>query len=174
VLESAIEREEAKWQELDSRTYKNFGPTDQESMLSLLNEKVSEVYRMVVGDSDSNLSMHLTPHTYHLFVYLARHEFSTLNYFFLHTGTIAMLTAIEHRMEELFRQREALPSSYLATAEKAKEKERRMRHRQEKMEKQKEAQDLRIKRSLERSQAPAKKREGIPHFVLSIFIHSST
>lgn len=75
-------------------------------------------------------------------------------------GTIAMLTAIEHRMEELFKQRDALPAAYLVAAEKTKEKERRLRHRHEKIEKQKEAQDMRIKRALERSQAPAKKKEG--------------
>lgn len=58
-MEAAIEREEIKWQELDGRAYRNFGPanTDQEDMLSALNAKVSEVYNMVVGDSESNLGM---------------------------------------------------------------------------------------------------------------------
>jgi hypothetical protein len=47
-------------------------------------------------------------------------------------------------------------------AEKAREKQRRHRAREEKLEQQKEIQELRLKKSLERSKAPVIKRTGKP------------
>ncbi|PRP84665.1 hypothetical protein PROFUN_07915, partial [Planoprotostelium fungivorum] len=69
---------------------------------------------------------------------------------------------IEKRMEELFEAIDSLPKEYVQNAEKAKEKERRQRLRAEKLEVQKVSQELRIKRALERSQAPTVKRTGKP------------
>ena len=93
-----------------------------------------------------------------------------------------MLAAIESRLEELFETIESLPPEKVEAAEKvlyqsksrinslippqnallqAKEKERRMRLREEKMEEQRLAQEERLKRALERAQADPKKRVTI-------------
>lgn len=97
-----------------------------------------------------------------------------------------MLAAIENRMEELFETIENLPAEKIEAAEKvlaemfsgwnlnpftpslpiltlypplqAKEKERRVRQREEKLEEQRQAQEERLRRALERSQADPKKR----------------
>lgn len=72
--------------------------------------------------------------------------------------TLVILTHIENFMAELFNQQNNLPQSYLTAAIKTKEKEHRIKQRIDKIEKQKIAQELRIKKSLERAQAPIKKK----------------
>lgn len=66
-------------------------------MLHALRDKVEEVYRSCVGDSGANLS------------------------------TLQMLTSIENRLGELMERMETIPKERLQMAEKAKEKERRIR-----------------------------------------------
>ena len=61
-------------------------------------------------------------------------------------------------MEELFETLDTLPKDYVETAEKAKEKERRMKLRTEKLDIARKAQESRIQRALARSQAPTKKK----------------
>lgn len=65
-------------------------------------------------------------------------------------------------MGELFKQQNNLPQSYLTAAIKTKEKEHRIKQRADKIEKQKLIQEQRIKKSLERSQAPIKKKATKP------------
>lgn len=69
----------------------------QESTLNALGQKVEEVYRSCIGDSEANLS------------------------------TLQMLTAIESRLGDLLDSVELIPAERLAMAERAKEKERRIR-----------------------------------------------
>lgn len=69
----------------------------QESTLNALGQKVEEVYRSCIGHSEANLS------------------------------TLQMLTAIESRLGDLLDSVELIPAERLAMAERAKEKERRIR-----------------------------------------------
>lgn len=69
----------------------------QKSTLSALGQKVEEVYRSCIGDSETNLS------------------------------TLQMLMAIENRLGDLLGSIELIPADRLAMAERVKEKERRLR-----------------------------------------------
>ena len=69
-----------------------------------------------------------------------------------------MLTTIENRLEELFESIESMPPELVADAEKAKEKERRMRLREEKIAAQKAHQEERVRKALERAKADPKKK----------------
>lgn len=75
-------------------------------------------------------------------------------------STLQMLTNIENRLEELFEQIEMMPPEKVEMAEKAKEKERRLRLREEKLEAQRLHQEERVKRALERARADPKKKTG--------------
>lgn len=65
--------------------------------MNTLGQKVQEVYRSCIGDSEANLS------------------------------TLQMLIAIETRLSNLLESMELIPADRLAMAERAKEKERRIR-----------------------------------------------
>ncbi|XP_055725628.1 cilia- and flagella-associated protein 100-like [Salvelinus fontinalis] len=126
------ERERAAELELRARLF-NFGKyksDDQEGMFDSLGVKVEEVYRGCVGDSEANLS------------------------------TLQMLKAIESRLDELLENVEIVPKERLVLAERATEKERRFRLRDEKMHQDKQHQEERLKRALERAQADVKKTTG--------------
>lgn len=135
-LNDAINREEERAKELEMKSkmfsYGEFKAEDQEKMLQTLNKKVEDVYRNCIGDNEANIS------------------------------TLQMLTNIENRLEELFEQIEIMPPERVEMAEKAKEKERRMRLREEKMEQQRLHQEDRVRRALERAQAEPKKKTGKP------------
>ncbi|XP_031571792.1 cilia- and flagella-associated protein 100-like [Actinia tenebrosa] len=135
-LKDAIKREAERAEELEMKSkmfsYGEFKAEDQEKMLAALNKKVEEVYRNCIGDNEANIS------------------------------TLQMLTNIENRLEELFEQIEIMPSDRVEMAEKAKEKERRLRLREEKMEQQRLHQEDRVRRALERAQAEPKKKTGKP------------
>ncbi|KAI8800093.1 hypothetical protein BJ742DRAFT_764473 [Cladochytrium replicatum] len=133
-LNSAIAREEEKAKSLEERA-RLFSPglmgaESQEQMLSELNVKVKEVYRKCIGDNDANLS------------------------------TLQMLTNVENRLEQLFEIIEMMPPDRVEHAEKMKDKERRQRLREEKMEAQRILQEERVQRALERARAPVKKKTG--------------
>ncbi|KAK3737753.1 hypothetical protein QZH41_017217, partial [Actinostola sp. cb2023] len=135
-LKDAIKKEEERAAELEMKSkmfsYGEFKAEDQEKMLAALNNKVEEVYRNCIGDNEANIS------------------------------TLQMLTNIENRLEELFEQIEIMPPDRVEMAEKAKEKERRLRVREEKMEQQRLHQEDRVRRALERAQAEPKKKTGKP------------
>ncbi|KAJ3196675.1 Coiled-coil domain-containing protein 38 [Irineochytrium annulatum] len=135
-LNEAIAREEEKARMLEERS-KLFqsglvGAESQEELLEELNHKVKEVYRKCIGDSDANLS------------------------------TLQMLTSIENKLEQLFELIELMPPEKVEQAEKMKDKERRQRLREEKMEAQRALQEERVQRALERARAPVKKKTGKP------------
>ncbi|XP_071960569.1 cilia- and flagella-associated protein 100-like isoform X2 [Antedon mediterranea] len=134
ILRLTIEREEEKAKELEHKSkmfsFGEFKSEDQEEMLESLNKKVEEVYRNTIGDNEANIS------------------------------TLQMLTNIENRLEELFESIEMMPQEKVEAAEKAKEKERRLRLREEKLEAQRLHQEERVRRALERAQADPKKSTG--------------
>lgn len=73
-------------------------PALQDKLLESLNRKVLDVYRHCIGtQQESNL------------------------------GTVQMLTVIEHHLDELLENLERVPQIKIEQAEKAKEKERRLR-----------------------------------------------
>ncbi|KAJ8046504.1 hypothetical protein HOLleu_05190 [Holothuria leucospilota] len=134
ILTSAIDREEEKAKDLEHKSkmfsFGEFKAEDQEAMLDMLNAKVEEVYANCIGDNEANIS------------------------------TLQMLTNIESKLEELFESIETMPPEKVEAAEKAKEKERRMRLREEKLEAQRIHQEERVRRALERAQADPKKKTG--------------
>ncbi|KAL2090602.1 hypothetical protein ACEWY4_012865 [Coilia grayii] len=134
VINCQIQREEEKVAELELRVRLfNFGDLkneEQDAMLHTLKGKVEEVYRCCAGDGGANLD------------------------------TLQMLTVIEGRLGDLMERMETIPKDTLLVAEKAKERERRIRMREEKMFQQKQLQEERIKKALERSQADSKKFVG--------------
>lgn len=70
----------------------------QDKLLESLNHKVLDVYRKCVGmQQEANL------------------------------GTVQMLTVVEHQLDELLENLERVPQAKIEQAEKAKERERRMR-----------------------------------------------
>ena len=73
-------------------------------------------------------------------------------------STLQMLTNIENRLEELFETIESMPPDLVEAAEKAKEKERRMRLREEKLAAQRAHQEERVRKALERAKADPKKK----------------
>ncbi|KAK2185785.1 hypothetical protein NP493_222g01038 [Ridgeia piscesae] len=135
-LKNAIKREVDKAKDLETKarlfSFGEFKSEDQELMLEALNKKVEDVYKHCIGENEANI------------------------------GTLQMLTNIENRLEELFEEIEILPQDKVEAAEKAKEKERRMRQREDKVEQQKIHQEERIRRALERAKAEPKKRTGRP------------
>ena len=136
VLEGAIQREDERAKELELRSkmfsFGEYKADEQEKMLQQLNKKVEEVYRSCIGDNEANIS------------------------------TLQMLTNIENRLEELFVTIETMPADKVAEAEKAKEKERRMRLREEKLDQQRRNQEERLRRALERAKADIKRKTGKP------------
>ncbi|KAI8826926.1 uncharacterized protein EV422DRAFT_17462 [Fimicolochytrium jonesii] len=135
-LNAAIGREEHKAQMLEERAKMfssgTMGGESQEKLLEELHQKVKEVYRRCIGDNEATFS------------------------------TLTMLTAIENRLESLFETIEMMPPDKVEQAEKMKDKERRQRLREEKMEAQRLLQEERVQRALERARAPVIKKTGKP------------
>ena len=134
LLKQATQEEEEKAAELEMKSkmfsFGEFKAEDQEKMLKELDKKVNDVYRNCIGANEASIN------------------------------ALQMLTNIENRLEELFEMIEMLPQDRVELAEKAKEKERRMRLREEKLEAQKRHQEERLRRALERAQAEPKKKQG--------------
>ena len=136
ILNTSISKEEEKLSSLQDRS-KSFntgisGIDSQEKLLSDFNQKVKEVYRKCLGDAEGSLN------------------------------TLQMLTAIENKLENLFETIEMMPPDKVEQAEKIKDKERRHRIREEKMDAQRLLQEERVQRALERAKAPVKKKTGKP------------
>ncbi|XP_068107673.1 cilia- and flagella-associated protein 100 [Hyperolius riggenbachi] len=128
----AEEEERAADLELKSRVFAfgQYKSEDQDNMLTSLSSKVEEVYRACIGENRANLN------------------------------ALQMLMVIEHQLEELLDNIEVMPKEKIEIAEKAKEKERRLRLREEKIKQQKLHQEERLRRALERAQADPKKTTG--------------
>lgn len=80
---------------------------------------------------------------------------------------IQMLTNIEKLLETCMRKMEELPTELLKEAERAKNHEKREIKRAKKLAEQKQEQDVRTQRVLERSTQPVKKRVGKPEMFRS-------
>ncbi|MBN3288022.1 CP100 protein, partial [Polyodon spathula] len=134
MLQYTINREKERAAELELKarvfSFGQFKTEDQDEMINSISKKVEEVYRACIGQNNANLS------------------------------TLLMLTAIENRLEELFENIEMVPREKVQVAERAKEKERRIRNREEKMKLQKQHQEERLRKALQRSQADIKKTTG--------------
>ncbi|XP_007465351.1 PREDICTED: coiled-coil domain-containing protein 37 [Lipotes vexillifer] len=133
MMSVAKEEETAAELELKARIF-HFGEYkgDQEDkLLESLNRKVLDVYRHCVGSQQE----------------------SSL-------GTVKMLAAVEHQLNELLENLERVPPVRVEQAEKAKEKERRLRLREEKLQLQKQLQEERVQRAQARAQAEVKRKRG--------------
>ncbi|PNI32123.1 CFAP100 isoform 2 [Pan troglodytes] len=75
-------------------------------------------------------------------------------------GTVQMLSIIEHQLDELLENLEHVPQVKIEQAERAKEKERRIRLREEKLQMQKILQEEHLQRARARAQAEIKKKRG--------------
>ncbi|XP_075039755.1 cilia- and flagella-associated protein 100 [Mixophyes fleayi] len=133
-LKDSIAREEERALDLELKsrvfTFGDYKSEDQEKMLASLSTKVEEVYQACIGENRANLN------------------------------ALQMLMVIEHQLEELLDNIEVIPKERIEIAEKAKEKERRLRLREEKIKQQKLHQEERLRRALERAQADPKKTTG--------------
>uniref|UniRef100_A0A7S2PSX9 DUF4200 domain-containing protein n=1 Tax=Leptocylindrus danicus TaxID=163516 RepID=A0A7S2PSX9_9STRA len=76
--------------------------------------------------------------------------------------TLAMLSDIEARAEDILQSIEKLPQAYVRCAEKEKEKKRRLIKRAQQQAALEKAQEERNRKAIERSLQPAKKRTGKP------------
>ncbi|XP_069824831.1 cilia- and flagella-associated protein 100 [Dendropsophus ebraccatus] len=133
-LQAAIAREEERAVDLEMKcrvfAFGQYSFEEQEKMLTSLTKKVGEVYQACIKENRANLN------------------------------ALQMLTMMEQQVEELLDNIEAIPKERLEIAEKAKEKERRLRLRDEKIKQQKLHQEERLRRALERAQADPKKTTG--------------
>ncbi|XP_016345594.1 cilia- and flagella-associated protein 100-like [Sinocyclocheilus anshuiensis] len=131
ILTDNIQREKERAAELEMKaklfSFGQYKPEDQDKTLDSLSRKVEEVYHCCVGETEANLT------------------------------TLQMLTAIEEKLGELLENADMIPKDQMSIAERAKEKERRMRMRDEKIFLQMKQQEERQKKALERSQAEIKK-----------------
>lgn len=130
-LNEEIRKESEREDELKIKasyfSYGEFKPEEQDKMLQELNSKVEQVYTTCIGSNEANIT------------------------------TLQMLTNIENKLEELFQKIEQMPPDKVEEAEKAKEKERRLKQREERAIEQKKNQEERIRKALERARAEPKK-----------------
>lgn len=127
------EKEEQQVSQLKlSCTMYNMGKMSEEQadQEKKLAKNVSDVYQAVVGDNAAQIE------------------------------TIQMLSSLEAKIENLFDLIETLPPEAVEAAEKARERERRLRNREEKAREQRIAAEARVKKALERAQESYKKRTG--------------
>ncbi|KAM8799645.1 cilia- and flagella-associated protein 100 [Eudromia elegans] len=134
TVQSSIAKEEETAADLKLRvrifSFGEYQADVQDKMLANLHKKVLEVYRQCVGENEANL------------------------------GTLQMLAVIEKQLDDLLECLERIPSAKIEQAEKAKEKERRIRLREEKKRQEKLLQEERLQRALARAQADIKKKTG--------------
>ncbi|XP_052455301.1 cilia- and flagella-associated protein 100 isoform X1 [Carassius gibelio] len=131
IITDTIQKEKERAAELEMKaklfSFEQYKPEDQDKTLDSLSRKVEEVYHCCVGETEANLT------------------------------TLQMLTAIEEKLGQLLENADMIPKDQMSIAERAKEKERRMRLRDEKIFLQMKQQEERQKKALERSQAVIKK-----------------
>ncbi|XP_073708370.1 cilia- and flagella-associated protein 100 [Garra rufa] len=131
IMTDTIQREKERSADLEMKaklfSFGQYKPEDQDKTLDTLSHKVEEVYHSCVGETEANLT------------------------------TLQMLTAIEEKLGELLENADMIPKDQMNIAERAKEKERRMRLRDEKIYLQMKQQEERQKKALERSQTEIKK-----------------
>jgi len=131
-LEHEIGKEEDNcWLARERTSYFSASNLDkQEDEMKALDVKVAAVYEVCIGENEANIS------------------------------TLQMLTNIENRLEELFESIAKMPPAKVEEAERTKEKQRRIRLREEKIEAQRVHQEERVRKALERAQAAPKRQTG--------------
>ncbi|XP_051752548.1 cilia- and flagella-associated protein 100 [Ctenopharyngodon idella] len=131
IMADTIQKERERTADLELKakhfSFGQYKPEDQDKILDTLSSKVEEVYHCCVGETEANLTI------------------------------LQMLTAIEEKLGQLLENAEMIPKDQMSIAERAKEKERRMRLRDEKIHLQIKQQEERQKKALERSQTEIKK-----------------
>ncbi|XP_067088057.1 cilia- and flagella-associated protein 100-like [Osmerus mordax] len=134
ALTSSIQRERGRTSELQLRArlfcFGEFRAEDQDVLLERVGRKVEEAYRACMGETEASLS------------------------------TLQMLTCIEGLLNNTMDNLEMIPPDRITLAEKTREKERRARLREEKVNEQKRQQENRLKRSLLRAEAHIQKQTG--------------
>jgi len=132
ALKTEIRNEEdLAWFARERTSYFSSNNVDhQEKDMDQLNGKVAQVYTVCIGENEANIS------------------------------TLQMLTNIENRLEELFESIAKMPAHKVEEAERAKEKQRRLRAREEKIEQQRLHQEERVRKALQRAQAAPKRQTG--------------
>ncbi|KAG7267238.1 hypothetical protein CRUP_025050 [Coryphaenoides rupestris] len=128
----ATETERAAELELKARLY-NFGKSEsanEDHILEALGRKVQEVYRCCLGEPKANPS------------------------------TLQMLGEIESHLLQLLESMEVIPRDTLDKVEKMKERERRIRLRDQKLQQQKQHQEERLRKALDRAQADIRRTNG--------------
>eukprot|EP00744_Colponema_vietnamica_P003037 GILI01004701.1.p1 GENE.GILI01004701.1~~GILI01004701.1.p1 ORF type:complete len:523 (-),score=155.30 GILI01004701.1:36-1604(-) len=131
-LQKQIEDEQDKSNSLAAKINDNKAVRDQSAILDDLSKKITQVY-VACGFENSQT-----------------------------TAAITKLQHLENRLEELLSAIEDMDPTYVMKAEKEKEKERRQKVRNEKLELQKKQYEERLKKSLQRAQEPPKKKTGKP------------
>uniref|UniRef100_A0A673ZLR3 Uncharacterized protein n=1 Tax=Salmo trutta TaxID=8032 RepID=A0A673ZLR3_SALTR len=118
ILKNTIQREEEKTSELELKSrifsYGEYRADKQDVMLNVLHKKVKEVYRVCMGEVDSNIS------------------------------TLHMLANIESRMQDVMDRLETLPPDNIDTVRTQREKEKRMREEKLLMKKHHQEERLRM------------------------------
>jgi hypothetical protein len=132
MLKSQIEEEEKHAEALSKRVSIGGSDDPQRQLLDALTERVKDVYTKCGFDVGSNP----TP--------------------------LSMLTSVEGKLEELLLDIEHMNPDYVIRKEKEKEKERREKVREERLAQQQQQYEMRLQKSMERAQAPVKKKTGKP------------
>ncbi|XP_054890515.1 cilia- and flagella-associated protein 100-like isoform X2 [Poeciliopsis prolifica] len=131
-LNQKLDKEKARGAKLEQmvQLHVSLSSRDQDEMLDALDEKVTEVYSGCVEDGIADLS------------------------------TLQKVAEIESRVFSLLQGLEGVPAERLAAVKKVKDSEKRSRMREEKLMEQREKQEERMRRYLERSLADSKKISG--------------
>lgn len=129
-LHDQIEDEEKKADQLKKRIRHTGGDDQQKKMLEVLSDHIKQVYIKCDFDAAANPS------------------------------PLSMLTSIEGKLERMLLEISQMEPDYVVREEKEKEKERRERVREERIQRDKMLYEQRLKKSLERAQAPVKKKVG--------------
>ncbi|NXK25839.1 CP100 protein, partial [Arenaria interpres] len=126
TLKSSLAKKEERLADLKRKVHLfssgEYEADDQDKMLKSLNKKVLEVYCHCTGENETNLQ------------------------------TVQMLMVIEKQLNDLLDNLERIPPAKVEQAKKAKNMERRMWLREEMLREQKQQQEERLQRALERSQ----------------------
>ncbi|XP_043216428.1 cilia- and flagella-associated protein 100-like [Amphibalanus amphitrite] len=136
LLEEAVRWEEEKSEQLElfCKIFNQgeFKAEEQESALAELNERVTEVYTVILGENQANIS------------------------------TLQMLASLESHIEDMFGYLETVPADRLHAAEKLRDRERRLKLRELKIVQQQQAQAERLRRTRQRAMAEVVRHTGRP------------
>lgn len=130
VLKAQIDRERAKANSLKERVKESSGEDGQAQLLKALRNKVKQVYKACGKEPAAD------------------------------PDTLSMLTELEALLESLLSEIASMRPEYVVIKEREKEKQRRDKLRLDRLAQQQQIYEQRLKKSMERSQAPAKKKLG--------------